>query len=424
MNVSAPGSSLWRHADFRSYWGGQAVTVAGSGITTIGISVIAVVDLHASTMHVALIAVAGKLPPLLLSPHAGVLADRYHKPPIIISCDVLCAVTLASIPLAQLVAEITLGQLYAVAFLVSALQVIGSNASISYLPTLLRGEQLKEGNSKLGATNSLADLAGNNLGGLLVTVLGAARAIALDTVSYLICAFCLLRIPHREPEPAPRPAGTSQWTEIREGLDYTLRAPLVRSIVLSNATTSFALAASSALWSLYLLRELSWSPVVLGIVMGAGGVGGFLGALLWRPLERRWAAGPVMLAALALNPAAQTPLLIVGPGVTGQIAIGASMLIQTCAAVAHGGLQRSVRQELCPDHLQGRAQATGAWLAFGLRPLAALLAGAFGTLVGLRPTLGAITCLLCAPFVILWYSPVRVLHTVGTRAPDAVQGAA
>ncbi|MFI9042080.1 MFS transporter [Streptomyces sp. NPDC053726] len=422
MNAAAPAASLWRHADFRRYWCGQAVTVAGFGITTIGISVIAVVDLHASTMHVALIAIAGKLPPLLLSLHAGVLADRYRKRPIIISCDVLCAVSLTSIPLAQLIAEITLGQLYAVAFLVSALQVIGSNASISYLPILLRGEQLKEGNSKLGATNSLADLAGNNLGGLLVTALGAARAIALDAVSYLICAFCLLRI--RNPEPAPRTAGTSQWTEIREGLDYTLKAPLVRSIVLSNATTSFALAASSALWSLYLLRELGWSPAVLGIVMGVGGVGGFLGAVLWRPLERRWGAGPVMLTALALNPAAQIPLLIVGPGATGQIAIGAGMLVQTCAAVAHGGLQRSVRQELCPDHLQGRAQATGAWLAFGLRPLAALLAGAFGTLVGLRPTLGAITCLLCAPFVILWCSPVRVLHTAGARAPDAVRGAA
>lgn len=370
---AAPDPSLWRHGDFRRYWGGQAVTVAGFGITTIGISVIAVVDLHASTMHVALIAVAGKLPALLLSLHAGVLADRYRKRPIIITCDVLCALTLSSIPLAQFAAQVTLGQLYAVAFLVAAFQVVGSNASISYLPTLLRGEQLKEGNAKLGATNSLADLAGNNLGGLLVTVLGAARAIALDALSYLVCAFCLLTIRHREPEPTPRRAGSSQWTEIREGLDYTLQTPVVRSIVLSNATTSFALAASSALWSLYLLRELSWSPAALGIVMGAA----------WdRRVSRRPAVAkagaalgvsPVMLTALAINPLAQMPLVLVGPGTAGQAVIGACLLIQTGAAVAHGGLQRSVRQELCPAHLQGRAQATGTWLAFGLRPLAAFL---------------------------------------------------
>ncbi|WP_406336309.1 MFS transporter [Streptomyces zaomyceticus] len=404
MTAAVTPTSLWRHADFRKYWGGQAVTVTGFGITTIGTSVIAVVDLRASTMHVALIAFAGKLPPLLLSLHAGVLADRYRKRPIIIGCDVLCAATLATVPLAQWLAEITLGQLYAVTFLVSAFHVVGSNASISYLPILLGGEQLKEGNSKLGATNSLADLAGTNLGGLLVTAMGAARAIALDAVSYLICAWYLFRIRHREPAPAPRSAGSSQWAEIREGLDYTLNAPIVRPIVLANATTSFVLAASAAIWSLYLLRELSWSPAALGIVMGAGGIGGFLGAMMWRPLERRWGPGPVMLAALALNPLAQIPLILAAPGLAGQLAIGTGMVIQTCAAVAHGGLQRSVRQELCPEHLQGRAQSTGAWLAFGLRPFAALVAGALGTLVGLRPTLTVITCALFAPFLVLWRS--------------------
>ncbi|MFF3356736.1 MFS transporter [Streptomyces sp. NPDC002917] len=416
MTSTAPASSLWRHADFRRYWGGQAVTVTGFGITAIGTSVIAVVDLHASTMHVALIAFAGKLPPLLLSLHAGVLADRYRKRPIVIGCDVLCAATLVSVPLAQWLAEITLFQLYAVAFLVSALRVIGGNASISYLPTLLGGEQLKEGNSKLGAANSLADLAGNNLGGLLVTALGAARAIALDAASYLISAWCVLRIRRPEPAPAPRPAGSSQWAEIRAGLAYTFKAPVVRPIVLSNATTSFVLAASSAIWSLYLLRELDWSPTSLGMVMGAGGIGGFLGALAWRPLERRWGAGPVMLTALALNPLAQIPLVFVGPGLGGQLAVGAGMVIQTCAAVAHGGVQRSVRQEVCPDHLQGRAQSTGAWLAFGLRPFATLLAGGLGTVIGLRSALAVITFALVAPFLVLWFSPVRTLRAVSTAA--------
>ncbi|WP_257142159.1 hypothetical protein [Streptomyces sp. sk226] len=156
--------------------------------------------------------------------------------------------------------------------------------------------------------------------------------------------------------------------------------------------------------------------------MGAGCVGGFLGALLWRGLERRWGAGPVMLGALALNPVTQLPLVLVGPGTTGQVVIGACLLVQTGAAVAHGGLQRSVRQELCPAHLQGRAQATGAWLAFGLRPLAAFLAGVLGTLVGLRPALCVITLLLAAPFVILWRSPARGLCAFPAPALGAGPG--
>lgn len=79
-----------------------------------------------------------------------------------------------------------------------------------------------------------------------------------------------------------------------------------------------------------------------------------------------------MLAALALNPLARIPLIIAAPGLGGQLAIGTGMVMRTCTAVAHGGLQRSVRQEPCPENRQGRAQSTGAWLAFGLRHFAAL----------------------------------------------------
>ncbi|WP_328844817.1 MFS transporter [Streptomyces sp. NBC_00258] len=408
-----PGN-LWRDRDFRHYAVAQGISVTGSGVTTIALSVLAVVDLHASTFNVALIAFASKLPPLLLSLHAGVLADRRRKRPLIITCDLLCAAVLLTLPIAQLLARITLIHLYAVAFTVAALQVIGSNASISYLPSLLGPGRIKDGNSKMGANNSLADLIGTNSGGVLVTVLGAARAVTVDAASYLASALLLWRIKNREDPPPARTAGTSHWVEIREGLTYTLHTPVVRSIVLSNTATSFVLAASSALWSVYLLRELHWSPSALGIVMGAGGIGGILGALVWQSLERCWGLGRVMLGALALNPLAQIPLVLADPGLGGQFAIGAGMVIQTGAAVCHGGLQRAVRQELAPDHLQGRAQATGAWLAFSLRPFAALAAGALGTLLGLRPTLTLITAALVVPFLVLWNSPVRAL---GPAAP-------
>ncbi|WP_301303554.1 MFS transporter [Streptomyces griseoviridis] len=413
---NAPGS-LWRDRDFRHYAVAQGISVTGSGVTTIALSVLAVVELHASTFNVALIAFASKLPPLLLSLHAGVLADRRRKRPLIITCDLLCAAVLLTLPTAQFLARITLIHLYAVALTVAALQVIGSNASISFLPSLLGPGRIKDGNAKMGAGNSLADLIGTNSGGALVVALGAARAITVDASSYLASALLLWRIRHHEDPPPPRKAGTSQWAEIREGLTYTLRTPVVRSIVLSNTATSFVLAASSALWSLYLLRELHWSPTALGIVMGAGGAGGILGALVWQPLERRWGPGPVMLGALSLNPLAQIPLVLVGPGLGGQIAIGIGMVIQTGAAVCHGGLQRAVRQELAPDELQGRAQATGAWLAFSLRPFAALAAGGLGTWLGLHLTLTLISAALVIPFLVLWNSPVRDL---GTAAPASL----
>ncbi|MEY9840500.1 MFS transporter [Streptacidiphilus sp. EB103A] len=411
--------TLWRDRNFRSYLIGQGVTVTGSSVTTVAIPVLAALELHASTLQVSCLAVAGRLPPLLFTLPAGVLADRVAKKPLVIGCELASGVVLATLPLVSIVRTPPLLQLYAVTFLVAAFQVVGGIASVSYVPCLVGRARLVEANSRIGSVSSLADLIGSNTGGALVVLLSAARAVSLDSVSYFLSALLLLRV--RGPEPAPpRDAAASMLTEIREGLRYTLRTPLVRSFVLSNTATASAMAASSAIWSLYLLRNLHFSAQVFGLVMGAGGLGGVVGGYSGRRLAARFGTARVILTALALFPLAQLPLLLVGPGLVGQWAIGAGMVVQVGCAVASGGLIRSVRQILAPPELQGRAQSTGSWLAFGLRPVASLAAGVLATAVGLRPTLVVTTAFLILPFWILWHSPVRHLRDLpGHPSPAA-----
>ncbi|SEM77103.1 MFS transporter [Streptacidiphilus jiangxiensis] len=405
-----PGA-LWRQPDFRNYALGQGISVAGSGVTLVAVPVVAALQLHASTMQVAGLAVAGRLPPLLFTLHAGVLADRWPKRPIVIGCE------LATVPLASLVAAPSLVQLYAVTFLVASLQVLGSTASTAFVPQLVEQHRLVEANARLGTGNSLADTAGSNMGGLLVGVLGAARAVAADSLSYLLSAVLLLRV--RTPEPARTEPGqrTGMIADIRAGLAYTLRTPLVRAAVLSNTVNASAMAACAALWSLFLLRTLGWPPAVLGLVMGAGGIGGAIGGITGRRLAARFGPGRVIITALALSPLCQLPLLLAQPGTAGQVAIGAAMVVQTGCAVAGGALLRSIRQLIAPPEMQGRAQSSGMWLAFGLRPLAAFAAGVAGAAFGLRPTLTAITCLLAVPAWMLWRSPIR--HLTSLPAPGA-----
>jgi Na+/melibiose symporter-like transporter len=410
---------LWRHREFRLYSLSQQTSVAGSSLTSVAVPVIAALDLHASTMQVALLAVAGRLPPLLLSLHAGALVDRVAKRPVLIACELGSALVLLTLPLVSLAATPPLWQLYMVTFTVSALGVVGSTASISWVPHLLERDRLIEANARLGAGNSAADMFGSNTGGALVALLGAARAVTLDCASYIVSALLLLRIHTPEPPPVPRDKAASMLADIRAGLAYTLRTQLVRPLVLANCATSSAMAASSAIWALYLLRNLGWTPTALGVVMGAGGIGGIAGGIAGRRLAARFGPAHVMLTALAINPVAQVPLLLAGPGLAGQVAIGTGMAVQTGCAVAHGGLQRSIRQLLAPAEMQGRAQASGSFLAFGLRPLASLLAGALATAIGLRITLSLITLALTVPFLVLWTSPVRHLHEIPNPNPTA-----
>src|SRR5690606_22832437 len=127
-------------------------------------------------------------------------------------------------------------------------------------------------------------------------------------------------------------------------------------------------------------------------------------------LAARYGPGPRMLAALAITPLAQIPLLLASPGLIWQVAIGAALFLQLACAGAAGTTQRTIRQVVTADGMQARMQAVSTWLTSGARPVAALLAGGLGTWIGVRPTLAAGTCLLVVPLVVLYRSPLRNLR--------------
>ncbi|WP_058042966.1 MFS transporter [Streptomyces roseifaciens] len=420
MTVAPAEESLWRHRDFRRYWHAQAVDVTGNSITSVAIPLIAVVVLHATVMEAALLSFAEKLPPLLVALPAGALADRHRKRPITIGAALVNAAAFATIPVAEAAGHLTLGHLYVVALVGSTATVFGSIARISYLPALLPPGQLLEANSKLGGVSSLSDSAGAQLGGALVGVLGATRAIYVDVVSYVACAVLLGRIRTPEPASAPRREGSTHRKEIAEGVRYVVSHPTICPLLLTGTAFSAAFAFLNTLWALFLLRDLHFSALALGTAMSVAGLGGLFGALLVRNVVARWGPARVMLTALAAMPITELPLLLASPGLPGQIAITAGLFLQMACAIAQGSTQRSIRQSVCAPAMQGRMMATGQWITFGSRPLAALLAGASGTWIGLRPTLTLGTLALTIPFLVLFTSSLRSMHEVPTAPATAL----
>ncbi len=152
--------------------------------------------------------------------------------------------------------------------------------------------------------------------------------------------------------------------------------------------------------------------------MGAATLGSCAGALLAPRMTRWFGPGPMMLAALILTPLAQIPLLLASSGRSWQIAIGAALAVQLFCAAAAGTTQRSIRQMITTPRLQGRMQAVSSWLTGGSRPFAAPLAGAIGTLHGVRSALIAGTILLLVPVAVLAFSPVRSLRALPVPEPD------
>ncbi|MGO4636109.1 hypothetical protein AB4225_35105 [Streptomyces sp. 2RAF24] len=101
---------------------------------------------------------------------------------------------------------------------------------------------------------------------------------------------------------------------------------------------------------------------------------------------------------------------------------GAALFLQLACAGAAGTTQRSIRQIITTAGMQARMQAVSTWLTSGARPVAALLAGALGTWLGVRPALTAGTLLLLVPLVVLARSSIRALQQMpnspGTTLPS------
>jgi hypothetical protein len=124
-----------------------------------------------------------------------------------IVCDTAMLLIIGSVPLAAALGKLTMAQLYAVALAAGVGTVFFDVAYQSYLPLLIRSDQLPDGNGKLQTTAQAAQVAGPGLGGALVGLLGAAGAMTVDAASYLVSVITLLFIRTAEPSPATRPPG-------------------------------------------------------------------------------------------------------------------------------------------------------------------------------------------------------------------------
>jgi MFS family permease len=380
-----PHGGLWRHTDFLRLWGASTISQLGSQVTLLALPLAAVLVLDASAFEVALLTTFDFLPFLLFGLPAGVWVDRLARRPVMIATDVGRAVALLTIPLAYALDVLTLGQLYAVGFLVGVLTVFFELAHTSYLPSLVEREQLIDGNSKLEISRSGAYIAGPGLGGVLVGFLTAPGAIVADAVSFIASALLVLRIRAQEQWAASAGVRTGLRHELGEGLRYVARNRYLWPIASCTALLNLFWNAAFAVYFVFLARELDLSAAVIGLVLTLGNVGWLVGALVAGRVTERLGVGRTLAGSaflfgpsgvlIALAPESQPlPFLI------------AAQALGSFAGVLYNITSMTLRQSVTPERLQGRTVGAIRTVVWGVTPLGALLGGGLASVVGLRAT--------------------------------------
>src|SRR5437763_1154464 len=180
---------LWKNSDFVKLWLGRAVSNFGSGITGIALPLTAVLVLAATPAQLGILGALDGVSVLVIGLLVGVWVDRVRRRPLLIATDLGRAFVLSTIPLAALLGVLRIGQLYVVAALAGMLTVLFNVANPAFLPSLIPQESLVEGDSKLGMSDSLAEIGGPAVAGPLVQLISAPFAILFDALSFLFSSF-------------------------------------------------------------------------------------------------------------------------------------------------------------------------------------------------------------------------------------------
>jgi MFS family permease len=410
VQADDPSRTLWRHRNFLLLWGGQTVSEMGSAVTLLALPLTAVVVLRASTFQVGLLTSASTLAFALIALPAGAIVDRHAKRRLMIWCDVARMLIIGSVPVTAALGVLTLGQLYAVALTAGVCTVFFDVSYQSYLPVLIDKADLVEGNGKLGATQSFAQLIGPGLGGGLVGLFGAARALAADAISYAVSVASLLAIRAREEAPR-RGRHQKLRAEIAEGLSFVLRHPILRKIVACTGTSNLFNGMAIALEIIFLVRVLHVRPAATGLLIAVASLGGVAGGVMSGRLSRLIGSARIIWFSMLVLSLPQLLVPLAEPGWrVAAFVIG--MAGSWFSGVVYNVAQVSYRQTICPPRLLGRMNAAVRWVVWGTLPLGGVLGGAFGAWLGVRPTLWIAFAGSWAAGWWVFFSPLRRMRTL------------
>ena len=378
-------SSLWRPLRvtvFRNLLIADVVSDIGTFMQSVGAAWL-MVSLGAGPIYIALTQTASSLPFFLLALPAGSAGDIVDRRKLILFTEVwmLCvAIALAGFTIAGLMSP---WLLLALTFALSAGDAFETPTWRAVLPELVAKEDLESASALNGIEFNLARAVGPALAGVLIAAAGVAAAFVVNVVSFFGVIFVVARWkrPARKRTTPPETLGGATVAAIR----YIRHSPKIRAVLLRTGTAMFFACALFALLPA-VARSVSHSAIGYGILLGAFGTGGVLGALILQPARGRWSIDTVVSTGVAV-----TGVAIVATSVLHKLStLAPVMLVGGAAWIIFVSLISALIQNLAPDWVRARVLAIFLLVFQGSVALGSAFWGAVAQRAGIS------TALMCA----------------------------
>jgi len=377
---------LWRNWDYLLLWSGQAISSIGSQLSQFALPLF-VLALTGSPVWAGVAGGLRTIPYLFLSLPAGALADRWNRKWIMLVCDSVRAICLASIPIAAFTGSLSMLQLCLVSLLEGTCFVFFNVAEVACLPRMLAKEQLTAAASLHETTDNISYTLGPFLGGILFGI-GRALPFLFDAVSYSISVVSLFFIKKDFQEQRTEPT-RNVWAEIHEGLLWLWRHPLLRFVAFLSFMGMF-MDFGTVLLVIVIATKLHAEASAIGLIYAIAGVGGIVGALLASPMQKYFRFGQLMSGTYWLW-SLLLPLYLFA---SNTLVLGLITALTFTLGSVYTVAQFSFRLSLIPDALQGRVNSVFRLVAFLGPPLGSMITGTLLQTLGIAPTVLIDTILL------------------------------
>lgn len=386
---------------FRYLWAGQSVSLLGDQLMIIALPLLAVITLHHSAAEAVLLPFGLYFPFLLLGLPAGAIADRSRKRRLMIVCDGVQLIVFMAIAVLAAERQLPFPLLLVLVGVAGCATVLFQVSYTSYLPHLISEEAaLHKGNSRLFLSESLSQTLGPMAAGPIIAFLGPIAAVAANASTFLVSILTLSAIRHPEPrqEVAARPRGWMR-TEVREGLRFALRHPLLQPVLVCGSVYVLFLSMVEAIMVLYCRDVLHLSALKIGIVIGAAAAGFPIGNIVSGRLRARVGVARTLVCGACVSVAGLVSMAVAGNVLRSAAGLVVASVVHGLGEGTFGPTALTLRQTETPANLLGRVNSIQRFLIWGAIPLGSLLASAVTAFAGLTAAMwvGGLGTVMCLP---------------------------
>jgi MFS family permease len=379
-----------QNRNYRLFFAGQSVSLIGTWMQEVALGWL-VYRMTNSALLLGLVGFSTRIPSFLLSPMAGVIADRYNRHRILILTQTLAMVQAVVLSWLVLTGQIAIWQIIALSVFIGIVNAFDIPVRQSFVIEMV---EKKEDLSNAIALNSsmvnMARLVGPSIAGILIAMIGEGMCFLLNAVTYLavIASLLLMTIaPFERKYPAH-----SILRQLRDGFAYVTNSAPIKVILLLLGLTSLVGGGLQTLMPVFARDIFFGGPKTLGYLMAGSGLGALVGALYLAGRPNVLGLGRLIAKTSALFGIGVVLFAVCrnfGLAVTLVSIAGFGMMVQMASS-------NTVLQMIVDDDKRGRIMSFYTMAFMGMAPLGSLVAGWSSGKIGAPQTMviGGIFCLI------------------------------